>query len=121
MQDQGPKPINPLDVWTDRIPMVATIIVGIATTSYLSVSITPDLWSKIVMGIFGGGLPLISARFLIKKRMAFFWMTVCLIVFSDVSMVLSLTETQSHALVTAKGTEETPRALKRLQDATDKA
>lgn len=120
MKDQlTPKP-NKLELWTDRIPMGGTILVGIATTVYLAINIMPDVWSKAVMAIFCGALPLISARFLIKKRMAFFWMTVCLIVFSDVSMVLSLTETQSHALVTAKS-DETPPALKRLQDATDKA
>lgn len=109
-----------IDFLTDRLAMYAAVLVGIATTSYLSVSITPDLWSKIVMGIFGGGLPLISVRFLIKKKVRFFWMTVCLIVFCDVSMVLSLTASQAHdAKVQASGDDQTPAPLKRLQNATD--
>ncbi len=81
-----------LDFMTDRVPLWGTVLVGIATTAYLGASITPDLWSQIVMGIFAGALPLISVRFLIKKKVRLFWMTVGLIVFSDVSMVLSLTE-----------------------------
>ena len=109
-----------LDFWTDSVAMWAVVLIGICTTSYLSASITPDLWSQVVMGIFGGGLPLISVRFLIKKKFRFFWMTVGLIVFSDVSMVLSLTEGQSRAYV-AESSTETPKELTRLQDATNAA
>lgn len=114
------KPHGPLlDFLTDTVALWLTVAVGIATTAFLSVSITPDLWSKIVMGIFGGGLPLISVRFLIKRRMAFFWMTASLIVFSDVSMVLSLTASQSSEFTVKSG--DTDPALKRLQAATDDA
>lgn len=114
------KPHGPvLDFLTDTVALWATVAVGIATTAYLSVSITPDLWSKIVMGIFGGGLPLISVRFLIKQKMVFFWMTACLIVFSDVSMVLSLTASQSSAFT--QTTKTADPALKRLQEATNDA
>ena len=111
-----------LDFLTDLVSMVAVVLVGIATTSYLSVSITPDVWSKIIMGIFGGGLPLISVRFLIKKKMRLFWTTVCLIVFCDVSMVLSLTASQAHESIgTPSGEDQTPAPLKRLQKSTDAA
>lgn len=107
---------------TDRVPLWGTVLVGIATTAYLGASITPDLWSQVVMGIFAGALPLISVRFLIKKKFRFFWLTVGLIVFSDVSMVLALTEGQALTVEAVVSSEDqTPPALKRLQNASDKA
>ena len=111
-----------LDFYTDRLPMYGAVLVGISTSAYLAFSIMPDIFSKVIFAVFCGGLPLISVRFLIKRRMRFFWISVVLIVFSDVSMVLSLTASQAHEItVQASGDDQTPAPLQRLQKATDAA
>lgn len=110
-----------LDWLTDKFALIATILVGIATTSYLSASIATELWSQIVMGILGGGLPLISVRFLIKRKLRFFWLTVGLIVFADTSFILSQTAGQAVQVVAQTSNVTAPPALTRLQKASDDA
>lgn len=111
-----------LDFWTDKFSMWGVVIIGIITTGFLGWSVSPELLSKIVLAVFAGGLPLISVRFLVKKKMGFFWMSVCIIVFSDVSMVLSLTEGQAVAVTSStESGDQVPTGLKRLQTATDDA
>ncbi len=111
-----------LDILTDQGALFATILVGIATTSYLCFNIAPEGWGGWVMAFFGGMIPLLSARFLIKGKKGFFRLTAAVIIFADVSMVLSLTAGQAHvAEVSAVADKATPQELKRLQDASDKA
>lgn len=111
-----------LDWMTDTVALIATVLIGMATTAYLFASITSELWSQVIMGCLGGGLPLLSVRFLMKKKMPFFWLTVCLIVFSDTSMILSLTEGQAKQVEQSVAKEATTDpALARLQAQTDRA
>lgn len=111
-----------IDWLTDNVALAATVLIGIATTFYLFASITPELWSQIVMGVLGGGLPLLSVRFRVKKKVRFFWLTVSLIVFCDVSMLLSLTASQSHGVEAAVQDDgKVPPALARLQKDADDA
>ncbi len=111
-----------LDILTDQGALFATILVGIATTSYLCFNIAPEGWGGWVMAFFGGMIPLLSARFLIKGKKGFFRLTAAVIIFADVSMVLSLTAGQAHvAEIRSMIDTQVPPELKRLQDASDKA
>lgn len=90
-----------LDFLTDRVAMGAAIIVSLGITVLGFVAITPDILAfRIVMGSMGGILVLFSPRALAKKKFSLWIWIAALIVFFEVSTVLTMTATQSTESIT---------------------
>jgi hypothetical protein len=105
-----------LDTLTDKVAMFLAIGVEVFTVILMFVTVTPDPWSKIVMGTLGAAIVLFSVRALAKRKRGLWWLIAIVIVFSDISLLLSLTDSQIHQV----SAQDDP-ALKRLQKATDDA
>jgi hypothetical protein len=86
-----------LDLLTDRGAMFAAILVSLGTVTLMFVVITPDLLIfRIIMGTMGAILVLFSPRALAKRKFGLWRWIAVLIVFAEVSTVLTMTDTQSQ-------------------------
>jgi hypothetical protein len=110
-----------LDFLTDRVAMIAAIIVSLGTITLMFVVITPDiLIFQIVMGSMGAILVLFSPRALAKRKFGLWRWIACLIVFAEVSTVLTMTDTRSQEATTTEAVTVDP-VWKAYQDATKTA
>jgi len=110
-----------LDLLTDRVAMYAAIVVSLGTITLMFVVITPDiLIYRIVMGAMGAILVLFSPRALAKNKIGLWKWIACLIVFAEVSTVLTMTDTQSHESKTETAITVDP-VLQSLQNSTKTA
>lgn len=110
-----------LDWLTDRGAMVAAILISLGTVTLMFVVITPDiLIYRIVMGTMGAILVLFSPRALAKNKIGLWKWIACLIVFAEVSTVLTMTDTQSHEAMTEASVTVDP-VLQSLQNSTKTA
>lgn len=108
-----------LDFLIDRVAMFAAIIVSLGTVTLTFVIITPDiLIYRVIMGTMGAILVLFSPRALAKRKFGLWRWIAVLIIFAEVSTVLTMTDTQSHD---ATGPVKTDTVLEHLQGATKKA
>lgn len=98
------------------IVTIAVTLVAIGTTTLMAMNIAPNLWSGIVISSLVALLVLLSLEALTEKRLVFWWIMAAMIVFSDVSTFLTITESKTTELAVAVDPAQT-----RLQAATDKA
>lgn len=109
-----------IEFLTDRFAMFAAIIVSLGTVTLMFVVITPDVFGyRVVMGSMGFILVLFSPRALAKRKFKLWVWIASLIVFSEVSTVLTMTDSQSQDANTTVVVIDP--VLKHLQDNTKTA